>query len=224
MDTLIELQDAKIGYEWENPLFASLNFRVTRCQHVLVSGPCGVGKSALVKTLLGLLYLWDGSYYAFGRDMDNPSAPLLSFVRKKIGILPDAGILIQNLTVLQNIALPVRFGQFDSMDRVRRLLEPYLDEFRIKDLLTKYPSELNLDQVKKIGFVRALINNPDLLILDDPFEGLDDDGVEILWAQLAKINDEKEKTILVFSRKNMENPSLFSHRYRLDSGGMREVS
>ena len=223
METLIDLQDAKVGYEEENPLFSALNFRMIRSEHVFVSGACGVGKSALVKTILGLLCLWGGSYYAFGRDMDAPSAPLLSFVRKKIGVLPDRGILLQNMTVLQNISLPLRFGQFESMSRVMKLLEPFLEEFRLEEHFNKYPSDLNLDQVKKIGIVRALINDPDLLILDDPFEGLDDEGVSLLMNRLDRINREREKTFLVLSRKSIDVPSYFRHRFCLTSDGLREV-
>ncbi len=224
MDTLLEFQDARIGYEADQNLISSLNLRITRENHVIISGSCGTGKSAIVKTILGLLNLWGGEYYAFGRDMDNPSAPLLSYVRKKIGILPDKGILLQHLTVFQNIALPLRYGHFESIEKVTALLEPFVKEFNLVDLLDLYPSSLNLDQIKKVGFVRSLINNPDLLILDDPFEGLDNEGVEVFWKRLFQIKSEKETTVLFFSRKTIEEKSYFSYRYRLMSDGLLEVS
>ncbi len=220
----MDFQDAVIGYEADFPLISDLNLRITRGNHVVITGACGVGKSAIVKTILGLLSHWKGEYYAFGRDMGHPSAPLLSYVRKKIGILPDRGILLQHLTVFQNIALPLRYGQFVPLEKVTALLEPFLEEFRLEDLLDRYPSSLNLDQIKKVGFVRALINNPDLCILDDPFEGLDDEGVEAFWRRLALIDSEKETTVLVFTRKTMNGKSYFSHRYHLMSDGLHEVS
>ncbi len=224
MDTLLDFQDAVIGYEADHTLISGLNLRITRGSHVFITGSCGVGKSAIVKTILGLLSHWKGEYYAFGRDMGNPSAPLLSYVRKKIGILPDRGILLQHLTVFQNIALPLRYGHFVPLERVTVLLEPFLKEFHLDDLLDLYPPSLNLDQIKKVGFVRSLINNPDLLILDDPFEGLDDQGTEVFWKRLTQIDSEKETTLLVFTRKTMNGKSFFSHRYRLMSDGLYEVS
>jgi phospholipid/cholesterol/gamma-HCH transport system ATP-binding protein len=224
VDTLLDFQDAVIGYEADIPLISDLNLRITRGSHVVITGSCGVGKSAIVKTILGLLNHWKGEYYAFGRDMGNPSAPLLSYVRKKIGILPDRGILLQHLTVFQNIALPLRYGHFVPLEKVTALLEPFLEEFHLEDLLDSYPSSLNLDQIKKVGFVRALINNPDLCILDDPFEGLDDEGIEAFWRRLTLIDSEKEITVLVFTRKSMNRKSYFNHRYHLMSDGLHEVS
>ena len=223
METLLDFQDARIGYEPDRPLFPALNLRSSRGDHIHITGPCGIGKSAIVKTVLGLLTLWEGEYTAFGRDMTAPSAPLLSYVRKKIGVLPDRGVLLSHLTVFQNIALPLRFGHFESLERVTALLAPFLEEFRLGDLLDLYPSSLNLDQIKKVGFVRSLINNPDLLILDDPFDGLDDEGVETFWNRLARIDSEKEITVLVLARKSMDRQSFFSHRYRLAADGVHEV-
>jgi phospholipid/cholesterol/gamma-HCH transport system ATP-binding protein len=216
------LQDARIGYEAETPLFSGLNLKIDKGAHTALAGSCGVGKSAIVKTVMGLLNLWGGSFYAFGRDMANPSAALLSYVRKKIGLLPDRGILLQNLTVFENIALPLRFGQFQPREKIYHSVEPFLKEFRLEGIVDEYPSTLNLDQIKKVGFVRAIINNPDLLILDDPFEGLDDKGIQTIREFLFRTNLSGESTILIFSRKSWDYPPFFTNRYQVTPDGVVE--
>jgi ABC-type transporter Mla maintaining outer membrane lipid asymmetry ATPase subunit MlaF len=223
LDTLLDLQDAQIGYERELPLFAGINLTISRGVHACFVGPCGVGKTSIIKTVMGLLTLGGGAYYAFGRDMGRPSAAVLSYVRKKIGVLPDRGILLEHLNVFENIALPLRHGQLQTMEKISQSLEPLLEEFNLAPILNRYPSTLNLDQIKKVGFVRAIMNNPDLLILDDPFEGLDDGGVHTLRDFLSKVNVQGISTIVIFSRKTWDWPEFFTNRYHLSQDGVSDV-
>ncbi len=223
METLIEFQGATIGYSREAPLIPRLTMLLKKGDHTMIVGHCGVGKSALVKTIMGILSLWEGSYRAFERGMESPSEPLLSYVRKKIGLLPDRGILLQNMSVFQNIALPMRFGHFHSAEKVRERLEPYIEEFSLAPLLDLYPCDLNIDQIKKIGFVRAILNDPDLLLLDDPYEGLDDEGFEKMNRSLKNIAEKGATTILALSRKGVVRPPYFRNVLRLTQDGLTEI-
>lgn len=227
METLIEFQNAAIGYEQASPLVFPLSISIKKGEHCLILGESGVGKSALVKTIMGILYVGTGQYLAFEREMTNPSAVLLSYVRKKIGLLPDRGILLQNMTNFQNIALQLKYGHMMTGDRIMERLEPYIAEFGLGPLLNLYPCELNADQMKKVGFVRAIVNNPDLLILDDPYEGLDDYGVNRINTSLQRIVDEGETTVLLFSRKRILPAPFYKKIAYLTPNGLgspREVS
>lgn len=223
MESILELRNAQIGYAGEDLLFSSLDFTLFRGEHAVLVGPCGVGKSAVIKTIMGLMTLWGGSCELFGRDMSAPSAPLLSFIRKKIGILPDRGILIHNLTVYENIALPCRFGTFQSLEKIFDGLAPLLAEFQLENILNAYPSSLSLDQTKKVGFVRAIMNEPDILILDDPFEGLDDAGILALKGFLDRVHGQGTSTIMIFSRKTWPWPPFMVRACQITSEGIRET-
>jgi ABC-type multidrug transport system ATPase subunit len=203
METLIEFEEAAIGYDEELPLISPLSLLLKKGEHCLIMGESGVGKSALVKTILGILCVWDGHFHLFEREMGDPPAVLLSYIRKKIGLLPDRGILLQGMTVYQNLALQLKYGHVLASHKIEERLDPYLEEFGLHALLDLYPCDLNADQTKKIGFVRAILNNPDLLILDDPYEGLDDQGIRRINDALGRIVAEGETTILLFSRKKI---------------------
>ena len=203
METLIEFEEAAIGYDEELPLISPLSLLLKKGEHCLIMGESGVGKSALVKTILGILCVWDGHFHLFEREMGDPPAVLLSYIRKKIGLLPDRGILLQGMTVYQNLALQLKYGHVMASHKIEERLDPYLEEFGLHALLDLYPCDLNADQTKKIGFVRAILNNPDLLILDDPYEGLDDQGIRRINDALGRIVAEGETTILLFSRKKI---------------------
>ena len=203
METLIEFEEAAIGYDEELPLISPLSLLLKKGEHCLIMGESGVGKSALVKTILGILCVWDGHFHLFEREMGDPPAVLLSYIRKKIGLLPDRGILLQGMTVYQNLALQLKYGHVLASHKIEERLDPYLAELGLHALLDLYPCDLNADQTKKIGFVRAILNNPDLLILDDPYEGLDDQGIRRINDALGRIVAEGETTILLFSRKKI---------------------
>ena len=203
METLIEFEEAAIGYDEELPLISPLTLSINKGEHCLIMGESGVGKSALVKTILGILCVWDGHFHLFEREMGDPPAVLLSYIRKKIGLLPDRGILLQGMTVYQNLALQLKYGHVMASHKIEERLDPYLEEFGLHALLDLYPCDLNADQTKKVGFVRAILNNPDLLILDDPYEGLDDQGIRRINDALGRIVAEGETTILLFSRKKI---------------------
>ncbi len=211
MDTLIEFQNAAIGYAQREPLISPLTFSIKKGEHTLIIGESGVGKSALVKTIMGILCVWEGQYQAFEREMTDPPAVLLSYVRKKIGLLPDRGILIQNMTIFQNIVLQLKYGHSLGAERIMERIDSYLEEFELHPLLPLYPCDLNTDQIKKIGFVRAIVNNPDLLILDDPYEGLDDHGIRRINEALHRIVDTGNTTVLLLSRKRILPAPFFKN-------------
>ena len=225
LESIFELENARIGYTQEDLLFhEGIDLTVEKGEHAVLVGPCSIGKSAIVKTIMGLLTLWGGSYMAFGRDMKTPSLPLLSYVRRKIGILPDRGILLEHLTVFENIALPSRFGTFHSLEKIFTSLEPLIGDFNLDEIMNEYPSSLSIDQIKKVGIVRAVLNKPDLLILDDPFEGLDDNGVHMLNLTLERVNAAGESTIVIFSRKSREWPLFFKNRYLISPDGVKDIA
>ena len=203
METLIEFEGASIGYDEDLPLISPLTLSLNKGEHCLIMGDSGVGKSALVKTILGILCVWEGRFQLFEREMGDPPAVLLSYIRKKIGLLPDRGILLQGMTVYQNLTLQLKYGHVLASHKIEECLDPYLEEFGLHPLLDLYPCDLNADQIKKVGFVRAIMNNPDLLILDDPYEGLDDHGIRRINDALQRIVAEGETTVLLFSRKKI---------------------
>jgi ABC-type multidrug transport system ATPase subunit len=220
VETLIEFEEAAIGYDEDLPLISPLTLSLKKGEHCLIMGESGVGKSALVKTILGILCVWEGRFQLFEREMTDPPAVLLSYIRKKIGLLPDRGILLQGMTVYQNLSLQLKYGHLLASHKIEDRLEPYLEEFGLHPLLDLYPCDLNADQAKKVGFVRAIMNHPDLLILDDPYEGLDDHGIRRINDALERIVSEGETTILLFSRKRILPGPFYKKIGYLTPGGL----
>ncbi|MHB1287106.1 MAG: ATP-binding cassette domain-containing protein [Leptospirales bacterium] len=221
----ILIKDASFRYhpDDEVPVFESLNFELRTGENVFVLGNSSSGKSSLVKAILGLLHLSEGSYEAFDKNMKDPSVRTLHTIRRKIGILPDRGILINHLSVEGNLRFPLRFIANYSKQKCHEIVSGIIKEhdlFSIQDCL---PFELSINMIKTVGLLRALLFEPALLILDDPFEGLDGEGVRFFQMVFNQLKKSTQTSILMLSRKPVLIPGVFDRFCEVTSGGIKTV-
>jgi phospholipid/cholesterol/gamma-HCH transport system ATP-binding protein len=219
--SLIRIRNASFVYgsNDSSPVFSSLNLELFQHENVFLFGGSGSGKTSIVKAILGLLHLSDGSYEAFNRDMRNPSARTLLAVRKKIGFLPEKGILISQTSVLGNLVFPLRFVAQLSKSRSEEIALAVLEEHNLLDIKDCLPFELSINIIKTVGLLRALIFKPALLILDDPFEGLDLEGFRFFQKIFGQMRSDKEITLFFLTRKPIFVPGLFQKYYELSPDG-----
>ena len=219
--SIIRIRNASFVYSSKDstPVFSSLNLELYQHENAFLFGGSGSGKTSIVKAIMGLLHLSRGSYEAFNRDMRNPSAQTLLAVRKKIGFLPENGILISQTSVLGNLAFPLRFVAQLSKGRSEEIAMAVLEEHNLLDIKDCLPFELSINIIKTVGLLRALIFKPVLLILDDPFEGLDIEGFRFFQKIFEKMRLDKEITLFFLTRKPIFVPGLFQKYYELSPDG-----
>ncbi|MGL4973613.1 MAG: ABC transporter ATP-binding protein [Culicoidibacterales bacterium] len=151
----------------------NLDLVIKTGEFVMIMGPSGSGKSTLLQ-IIGLLDQdFEGEYFLEGTDIKTMSDDELSILRnQKIGFVFQNFKLIQNLTVAENLALPMTYHNLTyETQRVR--IESLLSEFQLLDKLTSYPSDLSGGQQQRIAIIRALINEPKLIVADEPTGALD---------------------------------------------------
>ncbi|MCL4461984.1 MAG: ATP-binding cassette domain-containing protein [Nitrospirae bacterium] len=218
---IIHIRDASFVYGLGDnaPVFSSLNLDLYQNENAFLFGGSGSGKTSIVKAIMGLLHLSDGSYEAFNRDMRNPSARTLLAVRRKIGFLPERGILISQLSVLGNMVFPLRFVAQLSKKRSEDIALALLEEHNLLEIKDCLPFELSINMIKSVGLLRALIFKPVLLLLDDPFEGLDLEGFRFFQKIFGKLRTENEMTLFFLTRKPIFVPGLFAKYYELSPDG-----
>lgn len=223
---IIQIRDASFVYDTENnmPVFDSLNLELFQNENVFLFGASGSGKTSIVKAILGLLHLSGGSFEAFHRDMCTPSARTLLFVRRKIGLLPERGILISNLSVLGNLVFPLRFVAQLSKNRSHEIAMTILEEHHLLPIKDCLPFELGTNMIKIIGLLRAMVFKPQLLILDDPYEGLDLDGFRFFQKIFLDIRKEGATSIFFLTRKPLFVSGLFDKFYELSPAGVLSVA
>jgi putative ABC transport system ATP-binding protein len=178
----------------------SADVSIGRGEYVAIMGPSGSGKSTLMN-LIGLLDSpSSGSYSLSGLEVSSLSEPEQAKVRnEKIGFVFQAFFLMAKLRALENVALPLVYRGIERPERLRRA-KIALEQVGLADRLDHYPAELSGGQKQRVAIARALVQEPDLLLADEPTGALDSHSTtEIL--ELFSALHQQGKTVIVITHE-----------------------
>ena len=216
MEEIVRVSNLRFTYPDGTKLhFHGLDFVVHQGERVVILGPNGSGKSTLLFHLIGLFMASEGMISVFGVD---PSKDYIK-IRERIGVL------LQNVenqiiapTVWDDISFSPRNYGYKKED-VKRLVEDIIEKLDISHLRDKVPHYLSGGEKTKVGLAGALVTKPELLILDEPFEGLDPTCRMDLIGLLNRISRENE-TALIISTHNIDTVPLIANTvYLMAMGG-----
>lgn len=181
----------------EVPVLKGINLEVEDEDFLGVMGRSGCGKTTLLK-VLGLLDKPTGGEIIFkGKDTrDLWKDELADIRRREIGFVFQDFYLMDSLSVRENIMLPMILDKAEEKDMKDKALA-YAEQFEISHLLDKAPYELSGGEKQRVAICRALINNPDLILADEPTGNLDSKSGKIVTEALERINSEMKKTIIM---------------------------
>jgi putative ABC transport system ATP-binding protein len=221
MDPVIKLENVwkvyKLGKSNELPILRGVNLEINLGDFVTIMGPSGSGKSTLMY-ILGLLDVPSkGQIYFNSQDMSKLSEDQLAVMRgKKIGFIFQQFNLMQNLTAIENVMLPMIFsaqggpasgwqGEDKRRERARQLLEMV----NLGHRLNHKPMEMSGGEQQRIAIARSLANDPEILIADEPTGNLDSSTGKTVMEILKKLHEEQKKTIIVVTHD--PNIANYSH-------------
>ena len=176
-----------------------------------IMGPSGSGKSTMMNILGCLDIPTYGTYYLNGQAVSDMKPSVLSGIRnREIGFIFQDFYLMDSLTVEENIMLPMILGK-ESVDVMTKAAAKYAEQFEISHLLKKNPYELSGGEKQRVAICRALINDPDLILADEPTGNLDSKSGKIVINALNRINREFGKTIVMVTH----DPQMASNCSRI---------
>jgi len=190
----------------------NVNLEIYPGEFVIFFGPSGCGKSTLLYAISGLETEIEGEIIVDGQDISSlKSRDLELFHQQKIGMIFQAYYLIGSLSVLKNVILPQVVNRHKSnKERKRRAME-LLSEFGISREYNRYPSELSGGQQQRVAISRALVNDPDILLADEPVGNLDSKASEDVMKLFSRLNEEQKKTVILVTH----NPSHLNMAHRV---------
>lgn len=197
-----------------------LDFVADRGSRVAVLGPNGSGKTTMIYHILGLLRAQEGLVRVFGVDPSREWAK----IRQRIGVV------LQNVeeqllapTVAEDVAFsPRQYGLPD--EEVRERVSRALDLLDIRSLAARVPHNLSGGEKRKVALAGALVLDPELLVLDEPLEGLDPASRESLLGLLQRVSDERGVTMVMSTHDIDSVPELADYAYVLAPGGRIALS
>jgi len=193
---MIELDHVCKSYGLSNVL-KDLNLIANEREFISIRGKSGVGKSTLLR-IIGLLESPDkGSVKLFGKSVSELNDEQKSSLRlHSMGFIFQFFNLIPSLTVLENIELPLALAGIKKIERKKRAIE-LLDHFDLANLANRFPPTLSGGEKQRTAIIRALTNNPRIILADEPTSSLDDENSTLLMELLSYIKKERDTTIIL---------------------------
>ncbi len=200
MSAIVELKGvSKTFYRGKEPVpvLENLDLQVEEGAYEALMGPSGSGKSTLLNLIAGLDKPTSGTAKVAGQDLTNMSdGELAHFRADKIGFIFQAYNLLPVLTAAENVELPLLLTKLSSSDRKTRA-KTALRVVGLEDRMGHYPRQLSGGQEQRVAIARAIVNDPTILVCDEPTGDLDRKSADEILALLEKLNKEFKKTILM---------------------------
>ncbi len=197
-DTILKINDVSISFDQERVL-DSISMSIPQGRLVTITGPSGCGKSTLLKIAAGLIPPDTGTVYIDGVDIFNTSRVSLYEMRKEFGFVFQDAALISNLTVFNNIALPLRYHFNLGEKKIEKRIYDILENFDLRHIEDQLPAHLSMGQRKLAGLARALVVNPKLIFFDEPVTGIDAIHQQKMIDKLIPLRDDPNITLIMVS-------------------------
>ncbi len=183
---------------------SGVSFKIKGGEFVAIMGPSGSGKSTLMHILGALDTPTGGTYILDGKDVSTLTEDELAEIRKnKIGFVFQSFNLLPRTTVLRNVTLPLVYTGIDKKEREMRSGEALLAAGLEEEYFDHLSNQLSGGQIQRVAIARALVNNPAIILADEPTGNLDSKTGEIVLETFKKLNKEKGRTIILITHEQI---------------------
>ncbi|WP_290773054.1 cell division ATP-binding protein FtsE [Anaerofustis sp.] len=170
---MITLNDVSLIYEGgENPALKNINLNIDKGEFIFVIGKSGAGKSSLIKLILKEIEPTEGDISVAGYDLNKLKSKQVPFLRRHVGVVFQDYRLLENRTVYENVAFAMEVMQY-KQSKIQNRVPNVLKMVGLKDKARKYPNQLSGGEQQRVAIARSIINNPKILICDEPTGNLD---------------------------------------------------
>ena len=193
--SILSLRNATI-YQEGKTILSDVNLEVKQGEFIYIIGKTGSGKSSLLKTLYADLELKEGAGHIVDFDLATLKEDDIPFLRRKIGIVFQDFKLLPDRTVKDNMLFVLKATGWTDNTEMLQKIDEVLDKVGMKDFANKMPHQLSGGEQQRVAIARALLNDPELILADEPTGNLDPQTSAEVLEVLRKIN-ENGKTVLM---------------------------
>ncbi len=199
-------------------IFDGLNLDVPRGRVTAIMGPSGTGKTTLLRLMTGQILPDHGSIMLEGSDVCRMGRNELYDTRKRIGMLFQNGALLTDISVYENVAFPLREHTRLPERLIRHIVLTKLHAVGLRGAAELMPAELSGGMARRVALARAIAMDPDLILYDEPFVGLDPISMGVIVRLIRRMNDALGLTSVVVTHDVEEVSSIADRTYLLSDG------
>ncbi|MGO9995507.1 MAG: ABC transporter ATP-binding protein [Steroidobacteraceae bacterium] len=199
-------------------IFDGLDMDIARGRVTAVMGPSGTGKTTLLRLITGQVRADSGTLEVAGEDMRTLKRDDLYVLRRRMGMLFQNGALLTDLSVFENVAFPLREHTDLPECLIRILVLTKLQAVGLRGAAELMPAELSGGMSRRVALARAIVMDPEILIYDEPFVGLDPISMGVILRLIRRLNNTLGLTSIVVSHDVKEVSSVADNVFLLSGG------
>ncbi|MDE2430731.1 MAG: ABC transporter ATP-binding protein [Burkholderiales bacterium] len=217
MSNLVEIRDIQFGYG-DRTILSGLHMDFPRGKVIAVMGGSGSGKTTILRLIGGQIRPQSGSICIDGQEIQNLDTQGLYALRRKMGMLFQLGALFTDLSVFDNVAFPMREHTRLSESMIRDLVMLKLQAVGLRNAAGLMPAEISGGMARRVALARAIALDPELIMYDEPFAGLDPISMGVTANLIRNLNDALGSTSILVSHDVNESFAIADYVYFLSQG------
>ena len=221
MNKILELKNINKTYKGTSEtlhILKDLDLVINEGEFVSIIGKSGSGKSTLLNVIGLLDSIDDGEIYIHGEKVDRTNHQKIDFLKNRdIGFVFQFHYLLPEFTALENVMLPALLNNFNDKKNIEEKAKKILDSVGLKERYSHKPNQLSGGEKQRVAIARALINDPKIILADEPTGNLDEETSNEIHNLFRKINRENNQTIIVVTHSR-ELANITDKRYSVKNG------
>lgn len=215
---VIEIENLSFSYSEDRNLLKNINIKIAKGKVTAIMGGSGSGKTTILRLISGQIKAQHGNISVFGENLTELSSNQIHNVRKRLGLLFQFGALFTDINVAANVAFPLQEHTNLSKDFINKIVAMKLEAVGLTGTQDLMPNQLSGGMARRVALARAIALDPELMLYDEPFTGLDPISLNTTAMLIKKLNSSLNQTAVLVTHDIAATMEIADYMYFMANG------
>lgn len=217
---IIDLENVSFAYNESRPILKNITMRIPVGKVTAIMGGSGSGKTTVLRLISGQIQANSGKIKVFGQDLHNLPAAKMHELRKRLGLLFQLGALFTDMSVAQNVSFPIQEHTNLPANFIDKMVAMKLEAVGLTGTQDLMPSQLSGGMSRRVALARAIALDPELMLYDEPFTGLDPISLNTIAMLIKKLNTNLKQTAVLVTHDIAATMEIADYVYFMANGAI----